>query len=144
MTLPPDWRKSNDDLRRFFDTLARTVAIDFDGVLHPYTDGWTGSTPADERPTPGAREFINKLRGEGYRIVVFSTRCDHAEGLAGVKSWLRRNEMDGLIDDVTCQKPAAVAYVDDRAVRFKPSSGWGPCLDAIAKLAAGRSHGAAQ
>ncbi len=42
----------------WFKNLARTIAVDYDGVLHPYTAGWVGSVPADEEPMPGAPEFL--------------------------------------------------------------------------------------
>ncbi len=127
---------------RWFQTLARTLAVDFDGVLHPYTDGWVGSVPADEMPNPGAFAFLAHLHDNGYRVVVFSTRCDHPEGLNGTRSWLAKHGLDELIDDVTHTKPAAVAYVDDRAVAYRAEN-WEDCLLEIDRLAGGRPHGAA-
>lgn len=128
---------------RWFAQLARTVAVDFDGVLHPYTEGWVGPEPADEPPMPGAVEFLTVLVGDGFRVVVFSTRCDTEEGLEGTRRWLAKHGLDPLIDDVTCRKPAAVAYVDDRAVSYRAGN-WPECLNEIDRLAGGRPHGAAQ
>lgn len=128
------------DQERWFANLARTVAVDFDGVLHPYSRGWVGSVPDDEPPMPGATAFLIRLKNAGYRVVVFSTRCDHDEGLAGTREWLERQGLDEFVDDVTCKKPAAVAYVDDRAVPFTGS--WESVEEGIARLAAGRAHGA--
>ncbi len=127
---------------RWFSTLARTVAVDFDGVLHPYTKGWVGPVPADEPPTPGAREFLEALVADGYRVVIFSTRCDTPEGLAGTCDWINQHGLAGLIDNVTSQKPAAVAYVDDRAVVYRHGN-WIQCQAEINRLATGRAHGAA-
>lgn len=139
----PGWATDPALRERFFTTLARTVAVDFDGVLHPYTAGWTGSVPDDEPPMEGAREFLTWLREEGYRAVVFSTRCDHEEGLEGVRAWLARHELDSLVDGVTHEKPAAVAYVDDRAVPFEPGPGaWNLVCIGVRRLATGRAHGA--
>lgn len=133
---------SIEEQEGWFNTLARTVAVDFDGVLHPYTEGWVGSVPADEPPMPGARDFLRRLIESGYRIVVFSTRCDHEDGLVGTRNWLLAHGLLGFIDDVTCQKPAAVAYVDDRAVPFVGD--WADVHAGIERLANGRSHGAAK
>lgn len=130
-----------EEQERWFDALARTVAVDFDGVLHPYTEGWVGAVPADEPPMLGADAFLQQLRGQGYRIVVFSTRCEREDGLAGTRAWLEKWGLAPLIDDVTCQKPAAVAYVDDRAVPFVGD--WSTVLAGVERLAAGRAHGAA-
>lgn len=132
-------------LERWFDVLGKTVAVDFDGTIHPYTDGWCGSTPADEEPLPGAREFLHALRDAGFRIVVSSCRADHAEGLDGIRQWLARYGLD-FVAEVTHLKPAAIAYVDDRAVSFRPNSldgNWAACLAQVHELAAGRRHGAA-
>jgi hypothetical protein len=121
-----------------------TVAVDFDGVLHPYTDGWTGSVPADEPPMEGARGFLLALQARGYTVVIFSTRADHPDGYAGIVQWLEKWDLADLVASITHTKPPAVAYVDDRAVPFKPSDGWGVSLAAIDFLAEGRTHGAKQ
>lgn len=120
-------------------TYQRTIAVDFDGVLHPYTNGWTGYTPEDEPPMDGAFAFLGKLKADGYRVVVFSTRCDNPEGLAGTRAWLVTHGLDPLVDDVTCSKPPAVAYVDDRAVPYLGD--WSAVLAGIARLE-GKTHGA--
>lgn len=131
-----------DVKKEWFDNLARTIAVDFDGVLHPYTKGWTGSTPDHEPPIEGAKTFLADLVLLGYRVVVFSTRADHAEGLEGISQWLSDHEMLGLVNEITHTKPPAIAYVDDRAVPFVGD--WTACLRGIAKLADGPSHGAAR
>lgn len=106
---------------RWFAELAQTVAVDFDGVLHPYSEGWIGFAPADEPPAAGALEFLQQLNDDGYRVVVFSTRCESDEGLDATTEWLRKHGLLHLIADVTCKKVGAVAYVDDRAVVFRGS-----------------------
>jgi len=127
-----------EEQKGWFAALARTVAVDFDGVLHPYTEGWVGSVPADEEPVEGAREFLGRLIENGYRVVVFSARCDHEEGMAGTRAWLAKYGLMNWVDDVTCQKPAAVAYIDDRAVRFRGD--WNEVAEGVAELAEGRAH----
>lgn len=130
----------NPDLKGWFATLARTIAVDFDGVLHPYTAGWVGSVPADEAPTPGALDFLDWCAVEGYRVVVFSTRADHKEGLDGIWDWLLAHKLASYVADVTHAKPPAVAYVDDRAVPYVGD--WQAVREGIWVLSAGRSHGA--
>jgi hypothetical protein len=128
-------------MKGWVEALGKTVAIDFDGVLHPYTNGWVGSVPADEPPMPGAVDFLIALRERGYRMVVFSSRCNHEPGLVGVQKWLEKWGLDEFFEEITCDKPAAVAYVDDRAVKF--SGEWDSVLVGVEELAQGRSHGAA-
>lgn len=89
-----------------------TVAVDFDGVIHRY-EGWKGPDVLDE-PNPGAREFLAELVARGFRVVILTTRPARF-----VEPWLRRYRMDDLVDQVTSEKVAAVAYIDDRAVRFR-------------------------
>ena len=50
--------------------MQKTIAVDFDGVLHCWDKGWTGYTPTDE-PIEGAREFVKKLAGDGYNLIIF-------------------------------------------------------------------------
>lgn len=136
-----------EEQEAWFATLARTVAVDFDGVLHPYTQGWIGSVPDNEPPMPGSGAFLVRLEALGFEIVVFSTRADHDEGRVGIEQWLAKwygAATAGRIR-VTHEKPPAVAYVDDRAVTFRQDSlNWGDCLNQVVTLASGRAHGAAQ
>lgn len=119
----------------------KTVAVDFDGVLHPYTRGWTGPVPDDEDPMPGAEEFLAQLKADGYEIVVFSTRCSEQDGLEGTTNWLRQTNLMQYITRVTCEKPIAVAYVDDRAVPYKGD--FKDCLVGVYGLTRGRQSGEA-
>lgn len=41
------------------------------------------------------------------------------DGVIHQYSWLKRYRMDDLVDQVTNEKVTAVAYIDDRAVRFQ-------------------------
>lgn len=93
-----------------------TVVFDFDGVIHSYTQGWKGSTVIPDPVVPGIGETIKELRGLGYRVVVVSTRCATPEGMGAVRRYLRDNEI--LVDDVAMEKPLALCYIDDRAIRF--------------------------
>ena len=94
----------------------KTVAIDFDGVLHSYVSGWTGEAPHDP-PTLGARAFCEKLRAEGYRVVVFTCRALTKNGRAATVAWLNLHRIP--VDEVTSIKPHAKVYIDDRAHRFE-------------------------
>jgi hypothetical protein len=98
----------------------KTVALDFDGVLHSYVSGWTGVEPTDP-PTPGALDFVRELLAAGVVVRILTTRAQTPEGQTATVRWLiqhgfrdHQNTEDLL---VTCEKIPAVAYVDDRAVR---------------------------
>lgn len=110
----------------------RTICLDFDGTLHPYTAGCVGPIPADEPPTPEAQMFLRHLRADGYKVVVQSARASFPEGLAGIEGWLAKWIAPGMVAAVTAVKPAAVAYVDDRAVPF--TGDWQAVLNAIKNL----------
>lgn len=94
----------------------KTVALDFDGVLHSYTSGWTGYEPTDP-PVPGAKEAVEALLAAGAEVVVFSTRADTQEGAEATAAWLAQYGFPEV--QVTAMKPKAVAYIDDRAVSFR-------------------------
>lgn len=125
--------------------MTKTVAVDFDGVLHWYRDGWKDGSIYD-RPAPGAIEGVAWLL-EHAAVFVFTSRAD----LAAVASWLnsyadnRFTAVPELVETaefwdgktwdmgegvhhwqpgdaplvlVTNRKLPAVAYLDDRAVPF--------------------------
>lgn len=94
----------------------RTIALDFDGVVHAYTSKFT-PVPADP-PREGALEFVRQLVDEGYRIVYHTARAGNAAYTDHVQDWLKRYDFPP--GEVTAFKPAAIAYVDDRAVYAGP------------------------
>lgn len=96
--------------------MAKTVVFDFDGVIHSYKSGWQGVTIIPDPPVPGIKEAIDELRKEGYEVVVVSTRCSYSDGMEAVQSYLV--EYDINVDRVLAEKPPAVCYIDDRAIRF--------------------------
>lgn len=49
----------------------RTIAIDFDGVLHRYA-GYKGGKI--DGPIRGARDAVAALQAAGHTVVVFTTR----------------------------------------------------------------------
>lgn len=111
----------------------RTVAIDFDGVIHSYTSGWTGYEPLDD-PEPGAKEFVYDLLAQGYIVVVMSARAHCPEGVLATEAWLERHGFPEL--RVTNEKVMAIAYIDDRAVPYVTGSGaWSSVFPRIAQLA---------
>lgn len=93
-----------------------TIAVDFDGVIHPYTKGWVGVIPDDEPPHPSTAPAIRRLACR-YKVVVFSARASSDAGADAIWSWLRKHALDRYIVEVTAMKPAAVIYIDDRAIR---------------------------
>lgn len=86
----------------------RTIALDFDGVLHRY-DGWQGGKI--QGPIDGAREAVEKLLARGHEVVVFTTRdAQH------VRQWLNKYDFPPL--EITATKRPFYVLVDDRALRF--------------------------
>lgn len=104
--------------------MPKTIAIDFDGVIHSYHKGWHDGTIYGE-PVPGAFEAIRKLQLAGYAVYVHTSRDE-----AQVFEWLFKHDVaatygatiqfwDNLdVVLVSNRKLPAVAYIDDRAIRF--------------------------
>ena len=105
----------NDDLIAVLKALmpagnGRWVCVDVDGTLARYA-GWKDSDTIGD-PLPGAREFMQALRDRNYYVVVFTARRD----LGMVRSWLDHHAIPCRL--VTREKVPAIAYVDDRGIRF--------------------------
>ncbi len=96
--------------------MKQTLAIDFDGVIHKYSKGWQGGIIYDD-PVDGAKESIFQLMNM-YEVVIFTSRGD----LNAVRAWLESKfdfESKGFkVPEITNQKPIAIAYIDDRGIRF--------------------------
>jgi len=99
------------------------IGIDFDGVIHKNSKGFHDGTVYDD-PIPGAREALERL-SKDYVIVVYSAKARKdrmlINGKTGVEliwEWLEKNNMSSFVKEVTAEKPRAVFYIDDKAVRF--------------------------
>lgn len=124
-----------------------TVAVDFDGVIHAYSRGWGDGTIYDE-PVPGALKALRTLLEE-HAVFVFTSRDPQQ-----VADWLRERGVEartlydlrmveglsysyGTFWDrrdvilVTDRKLPAIAYIDDRAVRFR---NWAQALQELAHV----------
>lgn len=105
-----------------------TVAVDFDGVLHTYDKGWQDGSIYGEW-MPGAVGALSQLMS-AYAVFVHTTRNP-----SQVARWIERKSGYGVecttwfprwrtfwntqgVLLVTRRKLPAVAYIDDRAVRF--------------------------
>lgn len=88
-----------------------TVCVDFDGVLAEY-DGWKGPDILGA-PKEGALVFVHNLVGMGYKVIIHSTRHEK-----DIEDWCRQHDFLSSITAITNIKMPAVAYIDDRAIRF--------------------------
>jgi hypothetical protein len=92
--------------------VSRRVCIDLNGVLDTYA-GWQGEVTWHP-PRPGAREFLQALRAQGFEIVILTVRAP-----ADARRWLQEHALLDYVDAVTDHKPPAFVYVDDRAICFR-------------------------
>jgi len=104
-----------------------TIAIDFDGVIHPYT-GYKGPGVFNP-PYPEAAAGLKSLRQNGYKILIYSCRGE----VGKIRSYLNLHDLTydyiGTYKDEFSPKgfianPSKVfadIYVDDRALKFNGS-----------------------
>lgn len=103
------------EILKDFEEQKRTIAVDFDGVIWPYDEGWQDGNIYAE-PFKDAKSSIEQLKSMGYKIVIFTTRANSSSGMAQVKEYL--NEYNIPYDKITDRKIQAKLYIDDRALKF--------------------------
>ena len=113
------------------------VAIDFDGVIHGNSKGFYDGTVYDP-PIKGSLEAIKWLKSEGYDIVLFTAKVKPdiplVKGKTGkelIWEWLDKHNIKKYIKEITCEKPRAICYIDDKGVRFKS---WEQTLEEFQKI----------
>lgn len=102
------------------------IGIDFDGVIHRCSKGFYDGTIYDE-PIEGSFAALKQL-SEKYTIIIYSAKAkpdrplvDGKTGVELIWEWLKKHNMDVFVKEVTSEKPRAVCYIDDKAVRFNNS-----------------------
>ena len=101
----------------------KTIAIDFDGVIHSFELGFHDGTIYGT-PLPGSLESIKRI-AKKYKIVIYTAKAkkdrpliNNKTGTELVWEWLKKYEIDSLISEVTAEKPRAICYIDDKAIQF--------------------------
>lgn len=99
----------------------RTICVDFDGVIADYTKGFQGRGVFGD-PLPNTALILNKLRINGWKIIIFTTRSEVDE----LTKYLAKNQIP--YDEINKNsdnppgtnkgKPIAEVYLDDRALTF--------------------------
>jgi len=113
---------------------SKRLMIDFDGVIHEYTEWNNGKLNG---PIKGAKEAIDKLK-EKYKIIIFTTRASKTENGPEVTEKLIKdvaaflNEHDIHFDDITADKMGAQAYIDDKGIRFEGD--WDAILNKVKEI----------
>lgn len=113
----------------------KTICVDLDGVINQYV-GW-GHGELDTPSIDGAFTALLKLEKE-YKIVIFTTRAgadnditnytneagETFHGIEAIRQWidhhciLETGTTPTYNWEITNQKVPAIAYIDDRAIRF--------------------------
>ncbi len=123
--------KKKEPLRAFYPEQAtaveeshKRVMIDFDKTISDYRNDWNDGKLTDEEPISGAKEALDELHRRGIEIVIFTTRASKGNNseertsqfVADMRGWLDKYNI--YYDGITGEKLAAMAYIDDRAIRF--------------------------
>lgn len=103
-----------------------TLLIDFDGVIHQWSENEEFSEDPTNPPIEGVKGAIDLLK-EKYVIIIFTTRVSpgqkngNMEAVNQAKQYVSKylNKYQIHFDDITADKIAAKAYIDDRAFRFE-------------------------
>lgn len=101
--------------------MKRTIALDFDGVLHSYTSGWQGADVVSDPPVYGMAEACDALIKMGFDPVIMSSRAQSPAGVAAMERWLCFHKFPPM--RITHQKVPAEVYIDDRGYRFDGNVG---------------------
>lgn len=99
----------------------RTICIDFDGVLHDYSEGFKGKDVFGDM-LPNADKGTQLLKKKGWTIIIYTTRPKTAK----LEKWLKDhkiaydyiNENPNQPEDSKGGKLIADIYLDDRGMRF--------------------------
>lgn len=108
----------------------KTIAIDFDGVIHKYSKGWYDGTIYDT-PVLGVQSTLSRIKKAGFHILIYTTRASNRNIDGKVQHGQLKEVIEYLekynipYDEVFIgDKPIFTAIIDDRAIRFNPNPPW--------------------
>ena len=98
--------------------MKKTILIDFDGVIHSYSSGWSGINTIRDKPVEGSFKFLEECLNR-FEVYIYSTRCETEEGIAAMIRWFKVWEFN-RVDDLrfTYMKIPAWLTIDDRTFQF--------------------------
>lgn len=112
-----------DYLNKVIKDESQVIAIDFDGFIHSFELGFHDGTIYGT-PIPGSIESIKKI-SKKYKIVIYTAKAkkdrpliNGKTGIELVWEWLKKYDIDQYVQEVTAEKPRAICYIDDKAIRF--------------------------
>jgi phosphoheptose isomerase len=121
-----NWRSKKIREHSYPDELVN-LGVDFDGVIHKCSKGYYDGTIYDD-PVDGVHDALESL-SKKYTIIVHTCKARKDRGLVNGKTgveliweWLERHGLAQYVSKVSSEKPRAVAYIDDKAIRFES---WG-------------------
>ena len=105
----------------------RRIAVDFDGVIHDYKEGYKGGVLYGD-VVLGTRAALATLTELGFEVYIFTSRLVEKdrtqteiwEVKQALTHWLEEHGIyrSTHYHDMTGHKIGALAYIDDRGIRF--------------------------
>ena len=110
----------------------KTICIDFDGVIHDYSQGWQG-VDVFNKIIEGADKATFLLKAKGWTIIIYTTRND----TPALREFLDANKIRFDYINYNPNQPKgsengkiiADVYLDDRGIRF--DGDWQEAINAI-------------
>jgi len=103
----------------------KTIAVDLDGVIHVYSRGWHDGTMYD-KAVAGSHNALADLVSRGFHVAIVTARLNPKYDATNtqrnnVTQWLSDHDyvVGKHYHELINNKPAALAYIDDRAIAFK-------------------------
>lgn len=126
----------NEYKKKIEEEEAKTIAIDFDGVIHSFELGYHDGTIYGS-PIEGSVDAIKKL-SKKYHIVIYTAKAKKDRPLINGKTgpeliweWLKKYGLNEYIKDITAEKPRCICYIDDKAIQFQ---NWNQALSDLKKF----------
>jgi len=115
------------------------LCLDFDGVIHSYTSGWSGAAIISDPPVRGALDFL-VVAHKHFNVQIYSSRSSQPGGIEAMQEWLQYcleehapeiNVIELVYKHIKwpISKPPAMVTIDDRALTFNGT--WPPISDLL-------------